>query len=478
MTREITIIHLNDVHGYLDLHPEIFYDNGDVTYRRCGGYGRIVAFLNQIREQKGDFLLFDSGDTFHGTFPVVDTQGDILIPVLNSLNFTAMTGHWDFAYGPGKLKKLVNSLDYPFIAANVFYKDDSSPVFPAYIVREFNGLIVGITGLACNIVDKTMPASFSEGVFFTTGESELPRHIEELKTRHKADLVILLSHNGFPQDVDLAGRIHGIDLVLSGHTHNRIFTPFRINETLVVQAGSHGSFAGLMKLYIRGRKIDSFRYELHEISEKVFPDRGMQDLISRLMRPYNFLSEKAGETLTGLNRGFNLETTMDNFLLERLRNSVEADVYFSNGWRYGAPVPKGIVTLNDLYNMAPMDPVISTTLLSGSEILGMVEENLEKTFSRDPLKQMGGYVKRSLGLRVYFKAENPENSRVQYISVNGKELESEKVYKAAFLTGQGVPEKYGSERKHIGIRSVEAMRSFLGGKKYISQGICNTYVMI
>lgn len=104
---------------------------------------------------------------------------------------------------------------------------------------------------------------------------------------------------------------------------------------------------------------------------------------------------------------------MDNFLLQSLLESTGAQLAFSNGWRYGAPIVPGQITLNDLYNIIPMNPPVSTVELTGEEIKAMLEENLERTFSCDPYEQMGGSVKRCLGLNVYFKIENPSGNRIQ-----------------------------------------------------------------
>jgi hypothetical protein len=62
----------------------------------------------------------------------------------------------------------------------------------------------------------------------------------------------------------------------------------------------------------------------------------------------------------------------------------------------------------------------------------MTEENLERTFSRDPMQQMGGYVKRCLGMNTYFKVENPENSRIQEMLINGSPVDKKRSYAAAF----------------------------------------------
>ena len=95
----------------------------------------------------------------------------------------------------------------------------------------------------------------------------------------------------------------------------------------------------------------------------------VDELIRQALAPYkNDLSEVVGETATALNRGTTLEATMDNFLLQALLESTGAQLAFSNGWRYGAPIVPGKITLNDLYNIIPMNPPVSTVELTGEEI--------------------------------------------------------------------------------------------------------------
>jgi len=67
--------------------------------------------------------------------------------------------------------------------------------------------------------------------------------------------------------------------------------------------------------------------------------------------------------------------------------------------------------MNDLWNIIPTNPIVSICKITGAELWHMMEENFERTFSCDPYKQMGGYVKRCLGLNIYFKVENPQRSK-------------------------------------------------------------------
>ena len=124
----LTVIQLNDSHAYFDLHQEMFWQGGQTTvYRPAGGYARITTIIKKIRaESQGRTLFCDCGDTMHGTYPALETQGQALVPVLNSLGLDAMTAHWEFAYGPKVFNQRVAELNYPMLASNVYYKKQIS----------------------------------------------------------------------------------------------------------------------------------------------------------------------------------------------------------------------------------------------------------------------------------------------------------------------------------------------------------------
>jgi 2',3'-cyclic-nucleotide 2'-phosphodiesterase (5'-nucleotidase family) len=168
---------------------------------------------------------------------------------------------------------------------------------------------------------------------------------------------------------------------------------------------------------------------------------------------------------------------MDNFLLEAVREAAGTPLAFCNGWRWGAPVNPGPVTQNDLYNIMPMPVPISTVELTGKELIEMLEENLERTYSADPLRQLGGYVKRCLGLTAYIKIENPPGTRLQKLFVGSDEVQPEQTYRAAYLTMQAVPEKYGRNRNDLSIDAHNAMLSYLDKHKPASAEIRGTVVV-
>ncbi|MDX3913908.1 MAG: 5'-nucleotidase C-terminal domain-containing protein [Pseudosphingobacterium sp.] len=457
---ELSIGFINDVHGYLEPHPELFYNEDGEYIKTAGGYAKIASVFGKIRSENKHTLFFDGGDTFHGTLPVVASKGEVLIPVLNQLGLSAMVGHWDFAYSPEHLLSLAAQLQYPVLGINV-YREDGSLLLKPYSIVEVGVHKVAVIGICANIIDKTMTKPFKQGIHVTDGLQEITRYVKEVRDLG-ASLVILLSHNGFPQDIELLKQTSGIDVCLSAHTHNRIYEPVRVNDTVVIQCGCHGSFVGHLKLSVDGGRVVSHDYELIEVSGDITGDKQVEAVINTAMSSYrNLQSQVVGHTDTILHRYSTFSSSMDDLLLAAVKAVSGAEIAFSNGWRYGVPIDRGDITLWDLYNIVPMNPIISVADLTGREIIDMMEENFERTFSANPMKQMGGYCKRWAGLQIKFHIENPYGYRIEEIYFKDEHLQKDQIYHTAYITEQGIPDKYGSNRKDLEVTTVQALVSYL-----------------
>ena len=124
-----------------------------------------------------------------------------------------------------------------------------------------------------------------------------------------------------------------------------------------------------------------------------------------------------------------------------------------------------------------MDPEIRTADLTGEQITQMLEDNLESTFSTRPFAQMGGYIKRVAGLKVYFKLENPYGQRVQRVFTPEGEIGRDTLYTVAYVTRQAVPERYGSNHQGTGRHAVAAMEALLRQGPY-QPGDQETFVAV
>ncbi len=458
--KKINIIQINDVHGYIKEHDEYFFTEKGTTYKKAGGYARIKTVIDTARSE-APTLVLDGGDTFHGTKPVVQSKGEVLIPILNHLGLDGMTGHWDFAYGPLHLKSLMAQLNYPFLACNVYDEQSKDLVFKSHMIKEVGDVKVLVIGIAATIVDKTMPAHFSEGIYLSDGQFE----VQKLVDQHKAyvDLVVVNSHMGYPQDVYLARQTQGVDIWLSAHTHNRLESPTIIGDTILIQSGSHGSFVGKLSLTLEAGRV-TYDHKLLVLDQTIKQDASMLKIIAGL----DLLEDDTviGETQLNLHRNDVLNSPLDYLLLKAISRATQLPLVFSNGWRYGPTILKGELTYDDLYNMIPMNPTIMVATLSGKEIKAMLEDNIEKTFASDPMAQMGGFLKRVFGLKIYFKIENPNGLRIQSIMDQDGPLIDSKMYEVAYLTEQGVPQQYGMQHHDSGIQALKALEDYLSNTPY------------
>ncbi|MGB7843491.1 MAG: bifunctional metallophosphatase/5'-nucleotidase [Salinimicrobium sp.] len=473
----LDILFINDVHGYIAPHNELFYDENGEYIAEAGGYARLFTKVEELRKKNPHTLLFDGGDTFHGTKPIVYSRGQAMIPILNKMDFDAMTSHWEFAYGPEQLKNLTNQLNYPNLACNI-YKPNGEMFTEPTKMFNVEDVKIGVIGLAALIVDKVMPPSFAGDLRFTNGIKEVPGHIEKLK-KEGANLIVLLSHNGFPQDMELLKQVNGIDVCLSAHTHNRLYSPVKINGSLIIQCGCHGSFLGKLMLDLKEGKIQSHQYELITIDDKISENEEMKTLVDHVLKDHkDIFTTNVGKTKKLLHRYAGINASLDELMHSGACFVTNTDICFSNGWRYGIPIEKGNITENDLYNMAPMNPPVSVIELTGEEIKDMLEENLAHTYNCDPMKQMGGYAKRIFGLHLNVRIENPDGERIQELFFKGRHIEMDKVYRASFITIQGVPSKYGKNRKKTEFKLVESIKLYLNKHPEFSPTKNQTYRLV
>lgn len=480
MKKTIGIVQINDTHANLLPHGDLRYTGEGFKVEILGGYPRIMTKIREFRNKHGDNLLvFDNGDTFHGTYESIKSKGEIMIPYLNELGINAMTFHWDSAYTLENLKNLETSLNYPILASNVYYENTKDLMFQPTKILEVNGIKIGVIGVASNIIRKNMPKPFWEGAEFTNGVEESKKYSKLLK-EEGADLIILLSHLGYPQDIELLNQVSGIDICLSGHTHNRIKYVEKVKDAYIIQSGALASSIGYLNLEFEDKKLLNILHEYIVLDETVKEDSEFLNMLNEdaiLSKYKTYLDEEIGESKIDLHRGSSFYGTMDYLLLDAMRNTTGLDIAFSNGWRYGGAVEKGKITRRDLYRIVPMDPPIMTAEMTGEELCQMLEDNLEKTFSTDPFGQMGGYIKRNSGLKVYWKLENPKGHRIQKIFVGDEELDLKKNYKVAYVTRQGVPETFGKNHKEFGVNSIEAMERLLEKSPYDKKDL-NSYIPV
>src|SRR5262249_31232516 len=192
------------------------------AYGRLGGLDRIATVLRAIRAERGEKVVFlDGGDTWQNSYTSLKTTGQDMVDCMAMLRPDAMVGHWEFTLGADRIKELTQSLCFPFLGLNVRDTEWNEPVFPASAILERGGVKTAVLGQAYPYTPIANPRWMIPNWSFGIREGEVRAEVEKARAAG-AELVVLLSHNGFDVDRKLASRVAGIDVVLTAHTHDAL----------------------------------------------------------------------------------------------------------------------------------------------------------------------------------------------------------------------------------------------------------------
>jgi S-sulfosulfanyl-L-cysteine sulfohydrolase len=409
-------------------------------YGRMGGYAHLATLVERVRaERPGRTLLLDGGDTLHGSATALWTRGEDMVRAMNQLGVEVFAPHWEFTYGIERVRELFGDRESrgtfrgDFVCHNCRELNWDEPVFRPYTVREVGGLRVGVIGQGFPYVPVSHPQRFVPGLTFGIQEAQCQRLVTELRQVHRADLVVLLSHNGLATDLKMAGRVRDIDVILGGHTHDGLPRPITVGRTLVVNSGAHGKFLSRLDLDVRAGRLRGHRYKLLPVlSSYVPPDAAMARLIQEIRAPYAArLGERLAVSESLLYRRGNFNGSFDEIILDALLKRFDGEVAFSPGFRWGLTiVPGQEITLEDVHGHTALTyPNVFTRELTGSEIHRTMEDVADNLFHRDPYYRQGGDMLRVGGLTYTIDPRQPMGRRITEVRVNGRPLGAERRYK-------------------------------------------------
>jgi sulfur-oxidizing protein SoxB len=410
------------------------------SYGRLGGFAQLATLVARLRAERPGALLLDGGDTWQGSATALWTRGQDMVEATRLLGVDVMTAHWEFTYGQERVRELVAAMRdrTAFIAQNVRTVDFGDPVFPGYVLRDQNGVLVAVIGQAFPYTPIAHPRYFVPDWSFGIREQELQRLIDEVRTKG-AQAVVLLSHNGMDVDLKLASRVTGLDAILGGHTHDGMPKPSivanRGGRTLVTNAGCNGKFLALLELEVKGGAVSDYRYRLLPVFSNLLPeDREMAALIERLRAPYRErLEERLARTGTLLYRRGNFNGSFDQLIVDALMAEKQAEIAFSPGFRFGnSLLPGEWVTMEALMtHMAITYPYVTVNELSGEAIRAILEDVADNLFNPDPYYQQGGDMVRVGGLRYRCEPSAAMGARISQLSLRGKPLAADRKYRVA-----------------------------------------------
>ncbi|MCO6412543.1 MAG: 5'-nucleotidase C-terminal domain-containing protein [Thiogranum sp.] len=498
----ITLMQLQDVHGHIHAHAEIFPDGRKDAH--SGGLAKLTMLIRQVREENPNNLLLAIGDTTHGSTEATFSLGDVLMPWLNSLDIDAFTpGNWDFGYGPRVYRQRftadtniqlapnnrttiawmdsmlgntcnvpgglnattyaschVTKATFPTVAMNVYnYNEVAGATNPAqplgplvhapYLIKEVNGVKVAILGLTSDVVPQQAQA-FNTGLRFTMGYKELPENIAAVQAAG-ANVIVVLSELGLAKNVQLVKEFPEINVMFSGHTHER--TPEEIiiehkgnwkNPYSIVTEAGEDSFLGRLDLEVDSRgRIISHDWDLMEADSSVEEDAEVEAYVDNYRKYFvsgpDLQCHTFGTNAFPFGKGHTICDPMDTVVghtdvtiqrwnvLEDVSNNVMVDAFLdlaqnvgeldskgnplsdanslstTNGFRFDIVVfgdgevlsdgstANGDITLEDLYDYYPIGAAVALAEFTGGRLKQHWEGVLSNVFDPNPYRQRGGW---------------------------------------------------------------------------------------
>ena len=407
-------------------------------YGRVGGLDRVATVINQIRADRPNALLLDGGDTWHGSYTCQHTQGQDMVDVMNTLRPDAMTFHWEFTLGSDRVQEIVEGLPFAALGQNIFDAewDEPAEMFPPYKMFDRGGVKIAVIGQAFPYMPIANPGWMFPEYSFGIRDENMQQMVDEVRSKG-AELVVCLSHNGFDVDKKMAGIVTGIDVILSGHTHDALPEPVLVGATIIVASGSNGKFVSRVDLDVQGGRMMGFRHKLIPIlSDVIEPDKEVAAVIDKVRAPYeDALAEVIGKSDSLLYRRGNFNGTWDDIICDALMSEREADIALSPGVRWGPSIlPGQDITREDIWGVTSMSyGEAYRTEMTGDYLHVVLEDVADNLFNPDPYYQQGGDMVRTGGLGYRIDISKPQGSRISEMTLlkTGERIDPAKTYQVA-----------------------------------------------
>ncbi|MEZ5779578.1 MAG: thiosulfohydrolase SoxB [Paracoccaceae bacterium] len=406
------------------------------AYGRMGGLDRAATVIKSIRAARPDALLLDGGDTWQGSLTAERTAGQDMVNVMNALKPDAMTSHWEFTLGIDRVTEIVDELPFAFLGANIFDAEWDEPAYEPYKMFEVGGAQVAAIGQAFPYLPIANPKWMFPNLSFGVREERMAEVVQEVREAG-ADLVVVLSHNGFDVDRKMAGNVEGIDVILTGHTHDALPEPVMVGQTLLIASGSNGKFVTRLDLDVQNGQMMGFKHKLIPIfSDVIEPDPEVAALIDAEREPFKAeLEEVLGQTDSLLYRRGNFNGTWDDLICNALIDEHQADIALSPGFRWGPSLlPGANITREDLHNATAMSyPAAYRTEMTGETLHTILEDVADNLFNPDPYYQQGGDMVRVGGMGYRIDITKPQGSRITEMTMlkTGEAVDPARTYAVA-----------------------------------------------
>ena len=456
-TLDFTVIHTNDNHGK-------FWRNRHGEMGMAARKTVIDRIRNEVQSQGGKVLVLSAGDINTGVpeSDIQEAKPDFI--GMNMMGYDAMAlGNHEFDNPLDVLMKQKKWANFPFLAANIFYRSSNKPVFKPYIVEDLENVRVAILGLTTEDTEALAMKDNVKDLYFTDAVATAEEWIPKLIHDEKADIVIALTHIGHylnaqfgsnaPGDVTLAKEVDGVDIIVGGHSQNKMEKPDIKNSTYILQAWEWGKYVGRADFtyyYVddfdgKGNRkgvLKMINYRLipvnlkkpalvdgKEIWKTIETEIPEDPAVLAALKPYQ---EKAQELLLkpvgSLDKAMSGERSLVRskpaaigiMMANAQKEKTKANLGVINGGGIRTGLPAGTITEKNVLSVQPFGNMVCYVELNGTELKHFVED----VAAIEPTN--GGFAHFSSNVKLVM-----EGDKLTRLEVDGMVVKKDKMYRLA-----------------------------------------------
>jgi 2',3'-cyclic-nucleotide 2'-phosphodiesterase (5'-nucleotidase family) len=453
---QVTILATTDLHGNI-LPIDYYTDRPDNR-----GLAKAATIIKQARKADPNLLLLDSGDTIQGT-PLVyyhnrknDGLPDPMMLAMNALKYDAMTvGNHEYNFGLAVMEKARREATFPWLSANTYDTATGKPHFKPYLIKEVNGVRVGVLGLTTPGIPDWENVPNYKGLEFRETVSEAGKWVKILRETERVDLVIVAMHMGLESDLKtgrinpgqvrgenaalaIAKHVSGIDVILMGHTHREV-PALIVNGVLLTQADKWARRVARVDVYME-RGADGW-WKVTEKSAATIPIDDtvkVDDEIARIAAPYHaeteaWLNTKIGSSdreLTAAESRYRDTAILD--LIQRVQlEAGKGDVSMAASFNLAAHIPKGEVTVRDIAGLYEYENTLVTLEVTGRQLKDALEHSARYFLAYQPNRAVADLVDEKIpgynfdiaeGVSYDLDVSKPVGERIQNLRFKGQPL--------------------------------------------------------
>ncbi|MDR3227630.1 MAG: bifunctional metallophosphatase/5'-nucleotidase [Prevotellaceae bacterium] len=444
--KQIIILSTNDMHAKID------------------DYAKVAAYVEKVRSENKNVLLFSAGDMFSGN-PVVDKypdKGYPMIEIMNKIGYDyGVLGNHEFDYGQDFLVKRIEQAKFPILCANIKIYEQSPVKQPEpYVIFKLDGIKICILS-TIQVEDsngKLIPSAHPDKLknidFFQPVETEL----EYKYLREKCDLFISLNHDGIDEDSILAQKMPELDIIIGGHTHTLV-DGMIVNGVLISQTECYLKYIGKTTITLKDKKVIDKKFELIDVSTLQDENEEIKTLITKCYEesPLNEIIGKAGADFDG-------KENLGGLMTDAITSVLNTDIAFQNsGGIRIAKIEKGDISRLKIYELDPFDNEVILFEMTYDEIYSLIKNSYRKNSKYADLQVSG------MSYNVKVKAEEVIDIEMYDIK-SGKLLDKNKKYKVGMNSYIAADYKFehADAGKSLNITTAETLEEYIKQQKEVN----------